>query len=202
MNTQLTKAEWGFWRAWVLASMAGFAMGTILGCVAYGLFANTNPAAVGISFGLALGAMGGVLQWGVMGDKVARSGWWVLANALGCAIGLGTVTAAGAIDNPITTWLLFAAACGIPTAIMQWLVLRQHFARAGWWVPASLLGTLVAATGLPTSIAIGWTVNFLQAALVFALFFGVGFGVIPGAALVWLLRQPLSSRIEGPVIAR
>ncbi len=44
--------------------------------------------AAGAGLGLALGAMMGAAQWLVLRQHVMRAGWWVLASALGWAVGM------------------------------------------------------------------------------------------------------------------
>jgi len=204
MNTNQNNVGRGYWLAWVLASIIGFVMGALLGMsVAYGLFdRDVFDATIGITGGIVVGATGGCLQWVVLREKVARAGWWVLASALGFAITLGTLGAIGINENYVMAGILFAAVFGIAGGVLQWLVLRRAgVARAGLWVPASILGSLVAAIGLPISSAIGAAGNYGLSAIVFGLLFGAGLGAIPGAVLVWLLRQSHSSNIEGMATA-
>ena len=200
MNTERTNIGWGFWLVWVLASIMGFVMGSLLGMsVAYGLFdREAFDATIGVTSGIVLGATAGYLQWVVLREKVARVGWWVLASALGFAITLGTLGAIGINENYVMAGILFAAVFGIAGGVLQWLVLRRAgIARAGLWVPASIFGSLVAAISFPISSAIGAAGNYGLSAMVFGLLLGAGLGAIPGAVLVWLLRQSPSSNIEG-----
>ena len=75
---------------------------------------------------------------------------------------------------------------------LQWLVLREQVAGAGWWVLANTLGLIVAgpvvgfvtwATGTPVDSAIGGFLRWLA--------FGAAYGVVTGTTLSWLLRQRL-----------
>jgi hypothetical protein len=70
---------------------------------------------------------------------------------------------------------------------------RRQFARAGWWVPAHLLGSLVGgALGIIAFHAMG-LIGFYQFSWAAAgAMFGAGFGAVTGLTLVWLLRQPIS----------
>lgn len=203
MNTERTTVGWGFWLAWVLASVMGFIMGALLGwSVAYGLFdRDAYDATIGLTVGIVMGATAGFLQWVVLREKVARAGGWVLASTLGFAIAFGTI---GATDigetneNYVMAGILFAVVFGVAGGVSQWLVLRRAgLARAGLWVPVSIFGSLVATIGFPLSSAIGATGNYGLSAIVLGLLLGAGLGAIPGAALVWLLRESPSSNIEG-----
>ena len=203
MTTNHAGVGRGFWLAWVLASIMGFGMGALLGMyVAYGLFDRDGfDATIGVTSGIVLGATGGFMQWVVLREKVARAGWWVLASALGFAVALGTLGAIGIgerNENYVMAGILFAAVFGIAGGVLQWLVLRRAgIARAGLWVPATIFGSLVAAIGFPISSAIGAAGNYGLSTMVFGLLLGAGLGAIPGAVLVWLLRQSPSSNIEG-----
>jgi hypothetical protein len=137
----------------------------------------------------------------VLREKVALAGPWILTSTLAFSITLGILGAIGigeTNENYVMAGILFAAVFGVAGGVLQWLVLRQAgIARAGWWVPANIFGSLVAAIGFPISAAIGYSGNYGLSATVFGLLLGAGLGAIPGAVLVWLLRQSTSSKIEG-----
>ena len=199
MNTNQKSIGIGFWLAWVLVSVLGFGMGALLGFgIAYSQFDSDRfDATMGITAGLVMGAIGGCLQWLVLREKVARAGLWILASALGFAITLGTLGAIGIFENYVLTMVgtLFAVVFGITGGVLQWLVLRRAgISRAGLWVLASLCGSLVAVIGFPISSAIGENALSL---IVFGLLLGAGLGAIPGAMLLWFLRNPkIGSRDE------
>jgi hypothetical protein len=205
MNANQKDVGWGFWVAWFLASIMGFGMGSLIGMnVSYAVLPGmgiTEEFGVAhlVMFGTVLGAMSGFLQWVVLREKVARVGWWVLANALGFAIAGGTLGAIGINDNYVTAGILFTTVFGVAGGIMQWLVLRQQVVRAGLWIPASIFGSLVGAIGVPAARAMSAIApdNYVLSTMVFGLLFGAGLGAIPGAVLVWLLRQSQSSNVEG-----
>lgn len=207
MNTERTNVGWRFWLAWVLASIFGYVVGALLGMyVAYGFFdRDVFDATIGITAGIVMGATAGCLQWVVLREKVARAGAWILASTLGFTITLGTLGAIGigeSNESYVMAGLLFAAVFGVAGGVLQWLVLRRAgIARAGLWVAASIIGSLVTAIGFPMSSAIGMSGNYGLSAMVFGLLLGGGLGAIPGAVLVWLLRQSPSSKIEGMATA-
>ena len=111
------------------------------------------------------------------------------ASTLGFPVAL--VIADGAmrlvgIPSPILLGVLF----GILSGILPWLVLRRQVARAGWWVPAHLLGSLVGgAMGIVAFHAMA-LIGFYQFPWAAAgAMFGAGLGAVTGITLVWLLRQ-------------
>jgi len=210
MNTERTNIGTGFWLQWVLASMLGFAVGAAMGnAVANSIppmtctqsFSDslidklTNfPCILELDLALILvilGLAGGFMQWLVLRRRIAGTGWWVPASGLGFPIALVVADGVGRrldIATPILLGVLF----GVLSAIMPWLVLRRQVARAGWWVPAHLLGSLVGG-------AMGIVVFHVMALIGFYQFpwaaagamFGAGLGAITGITLVWLLRQPV-----------
>jgi len=197
MNTNHNNVGRGYWLAWFLASVMGYAVGMLLGAsVAHGIF-NRDPfdATMGLTLGIVMGAIGGFAQWVVLRQRIPGAGWWILASAMGFAAVFG-LSGAVPSNNPATTGFIMAVAFGLVGGIPQWLILRRTVPRAGWWVLADILGLLAGEIGFPVAIAISATnddLNFLVVALVFA----AGYGAITGAALVWLLRGSPSSNIEG-----
>ena len=120
--------------------------------------------------------------------------WWVLASTVGWSVGgyLGSAAGWGLSRGiAVVGYGAGAAAGGIAAGVLQWLVLRQQVARAGWWVLASTVGW-------PVSIGVGGigvqavravtdvTLPAVTAALIPAIY-----GAITGSVLVWLLRQPV-----------
>jgi hypothetical protein len=201
---------WGFWLQWVLASILGFAVGAAI----YNAIVNpitssmtctlsssdslvdrlTNFPCILPTLGTALlGAVGGFMQWLVLRRRVAGVGWWVPASTLGFPVAL--VMAEGAMrlgGDSVAVPILLGVLFGVLSAIMPWLVLRRQVARAGWWIPAHLLGSLVGgAMGIVAfhAVALIGFYQFVWAAA--GAMFGAGLGAITGITLVWLLRQPV-----------
>jgi hypothetical protein len=144
-----------------------------------------------------LGLAGGFMQWLILRRRIAGTGWWVPASTLSFPAALviaeGAMVLGGGVSvaAPILLGVLF----GILSGIMPWLVLRRQLARAGWWVPAHLLGSLVGgALGIVGFHAVG-LIGFYQFALAAAgAMFGAGLGAITGVTLVWLLRHPIPGK--------
>jgi hypothetical protein len=70
--------------------------------------------------------------------------WWVLASGVGSWTGF--VAADAILDllgdyayGALTEVVIFGF-IGVGLGTMQWLVLRRHVARAGWWIGATALG--------------------------------------------------------------
>lgn len=129
-----------------------------------------------------------------MNAERTNIGWrfwlaWVLATIMGFVLGalLGVYVAYGLFDRDgfdaalgITTGIVIGATAGC----LQWVVLREQVAGAGWWVLASTLGFAIA-FGTLGAIGIGVAnENYVMAGLLFAAVFGVAGGV-----LQWLVLR-------------
>jgi hypothetical protein len=170
------KPGWGFWLLWVLASTAGWAMGLSVGLAVGNAVLNAVGDAVVEAVGGAVGgAVSGVAQWLILRRQVRRADWWILASTAGWAVG-GAV--GGAVAGAVVGAVGLAVA-GAVIGVAQWLLLRRQVRRAGWWILASAAGWAV---GLAVADAVG------EAAVLAVI--GAVSGIITGAVLVWLLRQP------------
>ena len=215
MNTERTNIGTGFWLQWVLASMLGFAVGAAMGnAVANSIppmtctqsFSDslidrlTNfPCILELDLALILvilGLAGGFMQWLVLRRRIAGTGWWVPASTLGFPAAL--VIAVGAMrlgGDSVATPILLGVLFGILSGILPWLVLRRQVARAGWWVPAHLLGSLVGGAMGIVAFHVMALIGFYQFPWAAAgAMFGAGLGAITGITLVWLLRQPVPGK--------
>jgi len=189
-----------FWLRWVLANALGEAVGLsavllvgfgVLGPRLAGL-TGAWPAVIGLVAGVLLGIFEGIVvgaaQGIVLRARLPRLALrtWIVATVIGAMVawGLGmlpsTLMGAGAgagagadasggqaaADMPEALTYVMAAGmglvAGIVLALPQWLVLRQHARRAGWWLPMNGLAWLC---GMP---------------IVF-----LGMGSIPAGANVW-----------------
>ncbi len=110
LRRQVARAGW-----WVLASIVGFAVGSVVRPLIMPDLSRAEPTfVVGIAQvalgGVRDGASMGIAQWLVLRRRVARGGWWVLASTVGLAGGVLFSVAAGVIYAPITggvlVWLL------------------------------------------------------------------------------------------------
>lgn len=174
---------------WILASAAGFSVGSL------------TESVVGTSGGIAVlapvtagGTAAAVLQWLALRRHVARAGRWVGAAIVGGAVvavasvlaGVLAGLAAGAVGDAEAGRAFGADVAGVSAAVLygtavgalQWRLLRRHFTRSGRWVLASAVGWIVAGltAGVTEGIA-GWAV------------LGAVYGAIAGGVLPGLLRQ-------------
>jgi len=155
----------------------------------------------------------GLAQWWAMHPwlpMLTRRAWWQatlvgawLAYILGYLpstimnMGEQQASQAPAAEPPQWIILLLAGGLGLVAGAMlsfaQWLAMRKHLSRAGWWLPANMLAWLA---GMPV---IFWGIDaaqkgqpLLQAALMIGgalLLMGIVVGAIHGAFLVWMVAQ-------------
>ena len=197
MNANQMNTGRSYWLAWFLASAIGYGIGAVLGMsIAWAIFPTGN-AANGITLGILMGVTGGYFQWFVLRERIAGAGLWSVASALGLGAALSVLVSADITENYAMALVVFASVIAVVSGIPQWLILRRKILRAGWWLLANLLGSLVGAAGAGMAVAIGENGNWGLAAIVFGLGFGAGCGAITGVALVWLLRQSPSDNVDG-----
>ena len=106
----------------------------------------------------------GVMQSLVLRRHVPRTGGWVAATFLGWSVGIFVASVlAGTFIPEVQGFRLFVFMAFVAGAVVgwpQWMVIRSHFRRAGWWIPIS---------------AVGWAIQFP--------------GALTGLGLMWLSRQ-------------
>jgi hypothetical protein len=192
MNAQRLSVSWLFWLQWVLANIVGWAAGE-----AVGFFLPENTLLTGTLHMMVMGAAGGIAQWFILRRYLEPVGWWALTTSLamgiGGAVGLAASYAAGM--ELLQPWAVLFL--GLAIGIGQWLILRRHLSRAGWWVLVNTLGLpigFVLALIIAFSLGFEWEQVGVAFALISLTFFGAVAGAlysaITGGVLVWLLRQP------------
>jgi hypothetical protein len=192
MNAHQMNTGRGYWLAWFLASSMGYGIGAFLGISLGYRFFPTDTFANGIAFGFVMGATGGCFQWFVLRERIAGAGLWALASAVGFGLALGALEAVDTGEHIVMAAFLM----GVVSGILQWLILRRKLPRAGWWLLANLLGSLVGANALPIARPILDASYWYLFWITLGLLLGARNGAITGAALVWLLRPSPSSYIE------
>jgi hypothetical protein len=146
--------DWVLWLKWVVAN-------TLAWVLAAALLGDLAMAAGGLVIGS--------LQWVILRKRLPQAGWWVVASAAGWAMGWAIVIALVPPEFGVLTGTALGAALGTT----QWLFLRRHFHRAGWWLVVSPLG---------------WTAGMTL--LTGPLLVGAVAGAVTGIALELLLRYP------------
>jgi hypothetical protein len=149
-------------------------------------------------------------QWLVLRTQIPRAGSWVLAGIgalmVGSVVGLVAGVLAAAFTRALGADLAFGlgvglgvgAAVGTPLALVtitiaQWLVLRRHVSRAGFWLLVPIVSVLV-------SLMVGSVVDLVAGGaaageVVKGSLHTVLYGAVSGGVMVWLLRQPAEKEI-------
>jgi hypothetical protein len=109
--------------------------------------------------------------------------WWVLSNTIGWSAAwviINLQVGYSLLGLGITEFsIVRGTVAGILVGLLQWLILRQLFYRAGWWILVSPLGWGIGmAVGVTVGGAFGWPLV------------GAISGIIAGYPLIWILRQP------------
>jgi hypothetical protein len=175
--------EWRFFLWWMLAFL-GFPLGGFLALVVVGSMEGMVSGALG---GALAGAVIGAAQWLVLRRYMRVGPEWILATALGVAIGdaLGALlTGAG---TEIGDLLIIGLATGVAVGLLQWgLALRGRLLHASLW-------PLVVAIAWP----VGWTVTWAfgidveRGYFVFGASGALVFAVLTGLAMLLMLRSQL-----------
>jgi hypothetical protein len=63
--------------------------------------------------------------------------WWVLATTVGWVVGFAICEAQKEFFESLSA---DGAVIGTSVGILQWLVMRRHVSRAGWWILVSIVG--------------------------------------------------------------
>ena len=214
MQTGKLKTGWGLWLQWVLASILGYGGGTTIGNALANMiprmtcsqsfsdsfidrltnFACIQPSLALILIVVLLGLAGGFMQWLVLRRRITGAAWWIPASGMGFPLALVIADKAMLLVGdfaaaPLLLGVLFGALSGA----MPWLVLRRQNARAGWWLPAHLLGALVGGAlgivGFHAAALIGlYQLTWAAAGAMF----GAGLGAVTGFMLIWLLNKSIS----------
>ena len=173
---------------WVLATVIGWQAG-FAAVGAIGLFIILDLDVYGVPTaglsGLQFGAVVGLAQWLVLRRQVAREGWWILVGAIGWTMSFLVARDVGAALGGIAT----GALGGTLGALVVVGVVRQRLSHSGLWVLAAVVAWAVAwiaaLVGSDASLQMG------QDALS-GTTFGAALSALPGVALVWLLRRPIT----------
>jgi hypothetical protein len=171
---------WRFFLWWMLAFL-GFPLGGLLALVVVGSMEGLVSGALG---GALAGAVIGAAQWLVLRRYLRVGPEWVLATALGVAIGDGLGALLTGAGTGIGALLITGLVSGVAVGLLQWGVfLRGRLLRASLWAP-------VVAIAWP----VGWTVTWAfgidveRGYFVFGASGALVFAALTGLAMLLMLR--------------
>jgi len=142
----------------------------------------------------ACGAIVGIMQWLILRQQLSLAGWWTLISTLGWGVGGGLIGTSfvkslnnvGGIEEAVMVAIIGSTVAGI----MQWVLLRRQFSRAGWWIMTSILPWPLA--GIVVSLFMDIVSNLFISLVVGGVFGSIVWSILTGVAFVWLLRHPVS----------
>ena len=212
--------DWNIWIQWILANAIGETVGLGGTLVISALLLLNAQKTMGVLPAAALAVLAGTFiegitvgtaQWLVLRRPMKSIRWrvWVLATALGAFVAwtLGMIPSTfmfagadsgGAASAQISDLVIYALAAamgfvlGPILGVPQWLVLRHHLPKAGWWVLANALawmvGMVIVFIGTNFIPPEGISLNVAFVLLFFLFVAGAAVGAIHGLVLVWLLH--------------
>jgi len=163
-----------------MLTFLGFPLGGVVALLVVG---SIEGAATGAFAGALAGMVIGAAQWLVLRRYLSLEPWWIVATALGVAIGDGVGALLTGVGTEIGDLLVTGLVTGVAVGVSQWALLRGRVWGANLW--------LLAAVAWP----IGWTVTWAVGVDVersYAVFGSTGalvFAVITGLAMLLMLRD-------------
>jgi hypothetical protein len=133
--------------------------------------------------------------------------WWVLASAGGGAAGFAAADAllgfmSAALQRVIAEVVIFGLiVAGLGT--MQWLVLRNLFSQAGWWVVASTVGGAIVGVGaafLSSEIEASLIIAYGLSGIILGMLQWIVLRRQTSRAWLWILASPLGWAIAVPTV--
>lgn len=198
-------ALWWRWTIWTAAGeLAGFAVpALVMAAGTVGGWNDSVQVGAAVAVGAVEGAVLGLAQWQALCrflPAISRLSW-VVATAFGAMtaylLAMIAVALIGATTIPlwivVVACVLIGAGFLLSIGVPQWLVLRRHLPRAGWWIVANAvawpLGVAVPFVGLAMvpDGAPFWT--WAGAGIVSGLLMGVVVGALTGLALLRLWNR-------------
>jgi hypothetical protein len=189
-------------RSWVRATWLGWLFG-IPCIIALALLGET----VGIGgaqalVGAGMGAGVGFMQRRIVRGLQVRATPWFWSCAIGLALPFLAFDLARAAGREITFSLYASVALGgLIAGAWQGYLLRAHLPKAGWWLPASLLGWSMASgvAAIADTLSRTQQLRGIAGALAYLSISATGglvLGLVTGLSLVWLVR--LHAKAVGP----
>jgi hypothetical protein len=166
--------------AWWLLSFLGFPLGGFLAELLFGPVDGPLPAVLG---GLITGAVLGAVQAWALGRNRLAPVAWIVATAIGLAVGLSIGAAAVGYESTLTALAIQGVVCGAAVGAAQAVVLWPRLGRPALAWPVALAAVW----------ALGWTITTSIGVLVNEQFtvFGSS-GAIVVAALTAVLPLALN----------
>jgi hypothetical protein len=172
----------GGWRffLWCMLTFLGFPLGGFLALLLVG---SVEGVLSGALAGALAGAVIGAAQWLVLRRYLKVGPGWILATALGVAIGDGVGALLTGAGTGIGALLITGLATGVAVGLLQWALLRASVRAAFPWAP-------VMAVAWPVGWAVTWAagVDVERGYYVFGASGALVFAAVTGLAMLLMLR--------------
>ncbi len=205
MNADRQQGTWRFGLRWIVLNTAGWSIFVILGFATswlvweiwewggYRLLSN-EVTRVMVSVTLAAACWGAIVGWLQRTLLVLRLGLeatrWVWATVFGLTlytvlVGLADLSSS-VLSSSLNSFTVLYAITGLvpPCAlgIAQWVVLRDHIERSGWWIVATTI-----ALWLPAAVLAVLPIGFVRGGTSFILSYPAG-GFLYGVLTLMVLN--------------
>ena len=173
------------WFQWVITNATANTAWAILNEMTINSFSDQRIASL-IS-GVIGGIVAGILQWLILRKQFTNASRWVVVTILGWGVGSLLlsfwVTSSGQM-------YISSAISGLAVGLFQWLVLRQHFENAGWWIPANVTDWILY---IPIGLSILPLIKIdtIWGSGVYGVIVGAMSAFVTGIALIYVLRKPV-----------
>jgi hypothetical protein len=170
---------WRFFLWWLLAFL-GFPLGGFLALIVVGPVEGVLSGALG---GALAGAVIGAAQWLVLRRYLRVGPEWILATALGVALGDGVGALLTGAGTGIGALLITGLATGVAVGLLQWGLLRGRVLPGSLW-------PLVVAIAWPVGWAVTWAagIDVERGYYVFGASGALVFAALTGLAMLLMLR--------------
>ena len=179
------KAHWSFLPLWIMAT----AIGTSGGGITSAFVTDYVRGDFGVFLSFAVMSMAiALMQWLVIRRQILGMGW-LLTTFLGVSLG-GFLSSWASFQLAFTYGdaadflTIYACLRGFSTGLAQWILLKQYFRGAGWWIAATTASAYI-------SLMVGSLLIF-QLGYFLTLLVGSIYGILTGIVLLvffWSRRQ-------------
>jgi len=128
--------DWALWFYWIMATSMGWLLGTI--------FFNGIPVIIS---GVAIASLQGAVLYG----RIHKAWRWAVFSSLGWIIGYILFALFFSKDMGI----MIGPIMGVAVGTVQWVLLKNEFEWAGWWIIISMLAWTTGLTTLPGLLTSG-----------------------------------------------
>ena len=189
MSTEAVSSEPTAFHRWVRATTLGWLLGFVLVVV---LSIAWDQIGGGAQFivGVGMGAGVGIMQARVVGEWVKPTRRWIWATTAGMGLPFLLWDIGVAVGlRAFFSLPLCVVAGSLLVGVLQSVLLRLRLNRTAWWIPASLVGWGVPASGIAmgdSGLLSGPGALVSVGAMVLG---GAVLGAVTGKALLWLPQR-------------